>query len=197
MNLLAHAYLTPAESPDLLVGNLTADWIKGRARKAMPEAIRVGFDLHRRIDVFTDGHPATARCAEFLEPRWNRYAPILVDVFFDHILACNWSRFSSQSRGGFIETVYAALRRRVHLLPHLAQYGVHMMIADDWLTAYSTLDGIRLTLTRMSSRLQSRGHSIELAPATEEFARFFSEFDSGFDRLIADFRIRAHSPCAA
>src|SRR5690348_2335198 len=38
MNLLAHTLLSPP-SPPILVGNLTADWVKGRARLALPAAL--------------------------------------------------------------------------------------------------------------------------------------------------------------
>jgi acyl carrier protein phosphodiesterase len=56
MNLLAHALLSPP-NPAILVGNMTADWVKGKARHALPAEIRIGMQLHQAIDVFTDTHP--------------------------------------------------------------------------------------------------------------------------------------------
>ena len=66
MNHLAHAFLSPLNDAQILVGNLSADWIKGRARRSLPEGIQLGMDLHRRIDVFTDTHPLVAQSADRL-----------------------------------------------------------------------------------------------------------------------------------
>ena len=51
MNLLAHALLSP-DVPAVMVGNLTADWVKGRARQVLPAGVRRGMVLHGRIDEF-------------------------------------------------------------------------------------------------------------------------------------------------
>ena len=176
MNLLAHAILSP-DDPGILVGNLTADWIKGRARLEMPAELRAGFELHRRIDSFTDTHPHAAACAELLDPQWGRYSPVLVDIFFDHLLAQAWQDHCVCDRKLFILCVYAALRDRVNLLPPRAQYAAHMMMADDWLSCYATLDGIGLSLTRISSRLN---HGIELAPAVRDFVSHRAAFEQAF-----------------
>ncbi len=68
MNLLAHALLSPAD-PGILIGNLTADWIKGRARNALPRDLRAGIALHRQIDAFTDTHALVEQCSELLTGR--------------------------------------------------------------------------------------------------------------------------------
>jgi acyl carrier protein phosphodiesterase len=188
MNLLAHALLSPPAAPGVLVGNLTADWVKGRARLALPEDMRAGMAIHHRIDVFTDTHPAVHACVERLAPRWQRYAPVLVDIFFDHVLSVRWDRFGHGDRADFIARTYDALRPRVHLLPARAQYASNALLADDWLTAYATLDGIALSLTRLSTRL---GHGIELAPAVADFVEHRALFDATFDAFFPALRRHA------
>src|SRR3954462_12933413 len=109
MNLLAHALLSPPD-PGMLVGNLVADWVKGRARLALPPALRAGMALHQRIDTFTDTHPLVERCCDLLSPAWGRYSPVLVDIFFDHALCAAWGDFCTRGREGLIADTYAALR---------------------------------------------------------------------------------------
>ena len=178
MNLLAHALLTPPGDDDLLVGNLTADWIKGRARLAFPQLLS-GFALHRYIDAFADTHPAMLRAVGALEPRWNRYAPVLADVLFDHVLAASWPHPTPLP--AFTGQIYGCLRAALPTLPPRAQHAACAMIADDWLTAYASLDGIRLALTRMSARL---AHGIELAPAVETFLEHQRLFAAAFHELL-------------
>ncbi|HVT80206.1 MAG TPA: ACP phosphodiesterase [Phycisphaerae bacterium] len=191
MNLLAHALLSPSNDPAALFGNLTADWVKGRARLTLPEPIRRGMEIHQRIDAFTDLHPLVHRCTDLLEPNWARYSPILVDVFFDHVLSLEWHRHSVHAREHTIATAYAALRQHKHLLPERAEYAVNALLADDWLSTYATLDGIALSLSRMSTRLQSRGHDIELAPAVRDFQTVQPQFHAAFEEFFP--QLRAHA----
>ena len=57
MNYLAHAYLS-FNIPEILVGNLISDFVKGKRKLDYPPGIRTGITLHRAIDTFTDTHPA-------------------------------------------------------------------------------------------------------------------------------------------
>ena len=57
MNFLAHTYLS-CSNEDLLVGNFLADFMKNKDIESLPSNILKGIDLHRKIDSFTDSHPA-------------------------------------------------------------------------------------------------------------------------------------------
>jgi len=191
MNLLSHALLSPAE-PGQLVGNLIADWVKGRARHALPADFRTGMELHRRIDAFTDTHAIVERCSALLAPRWGRYAPVLVDIFFDHCLSVQWAQHSATRRQTFIAGVYETLRVHRALLPERAHYAVGALLADDWFNKYATLDGIGLVLTRLAARLR---HGIELAPAVDDFRVHQHAFDEGFAAFFP--LVRAHVQAGA
>ena len=84
MNYLAHLYLS-GNNADLLLGNFIADHLKGADRKRIyPEAIKRGIALHRRIDTFTDAHPVVAESKVRVREQFGKYAPVIVDVFYDH-----------------------------------------------------------------------------------------------------------------
>ncbi len=180
MNFLAHAYLSPPE-PGVLVGNVVADFVKGRVRHTLPADLQQGIRLHRRIDAFTDLHPLVLRCAEILADRWGRYATILVDIFFDHCLAAQWPSYSPQPRPEFVQQVYLHLRAYQPCLPARAGLAVHALTGDDWLNSYASLDGIAWALMRLSRRLR---HDIELAPAVDDFAAHRAEFDAAFEAFF-------------
>jgi acyl carrier protein phosphodiesterase len=192
MNLLAHALLSPPQ-PAILVGNLTADWVKGKARHTLPEDIRLGMHLHQAIDSFTDTHPLVEHCCSLLSEKWERYSPVLVDIFFDHILSIHWPRYCTLPRDRFIARIYAVLRAHHHLLPPRAQYAASALLADDWLSTYATLDGIALSLSRLSTRLQ---HGIELAPAVADLRVHQLAFEDAFHRFFPDLQKHVESRLA-
>ena len=49
-------------------------------------------NLHRKIDLFPDQSDIFRKSAAMINPKQRRFARILVDIYFDHILAKLWSQ---------------------------------------------------------------------------------------------------------
>src|ERR1700744_5259410 len=96
MNYLAHAYLS-FNQPEILVGNMISDFVKGKKRFDFNTTIQKGIALHRSIDTFTDDHAATKKAKEFLKPAVGLYAGAFIDVVYDHFLALDKNEFSNQT----------------------------------------------------------------------------------------------------
>src|SRR5215831_13515757 len=99
MNWLAHAFLS---KPDIefCLGNLLAYLIRGRDRMAMTAAFLQGVRQHQAIDAFTDSHPVVQRSRARISG-YRHATGILVDVFYDHFLARDWNRHSTEPLEAF------------------------------------------------------------------------------------------------
>lgn len=182
MNLLAHAALS-GDDDGRIVGGLVADLIKGPVSDDLPGTIADGIRLHRRVDVFTDAHPVTARSRDRLRPRWGRYSGIVVDLAYDYCLSRTWDRHREGTLPGFVGRVYRALEASAPSLPGRIGGYARVMIREDWLTSYGTWEGMELALRRISSRLKRPVGLAEAvvdvrraeAELTADFAEFFPE----------------------
>src|SRR5437868_2883707 len=96
MNFLAHAWLS-FHQPEILVGNMISDFIKGKKRFDYIEAVQKGIMLHRNIDTFTDEHEATKQAKQFFKPAVGLYAGAFIDVAYDHFLANDTNEFSNEN----------------------------------------------------------------------------------------------------
>jgi hypothetical protein len=108
MNYLAHAYLS-FHQPQILVGNMISDFVKGKKQFDYPPTVQQGIRLHRNIDTFTDQHPATKKAKEFLKPAVGPYSGAFVDVVYDHFLARDKTHFSETGLQDFAKEVYTQL----------------------------------------------------------------------------------------
>src|SRR4026208_598678 len=107
MNWLAHLYLSEP-TPAFRIGNLLPDLVPASELVDLPGDFRRGVEQHRRIDAFTDSHPIVRRSMNRVSPPFRRFAGVLVDVFYDHILAREWNSFSSGPLSEFAQEVYSS-----------------------------------------------------------------------------------------
>jgi acyl carrier protein phosphodiesterase len=181
VNYLAHLLLAE-QTAESLIGNLAGDFVKGRIGDDVSPGIAAGIRHHRRVDAFTDSHPSVAAFRRVLIPEHGHYARVIADVFFDHFLAGDFTRYASEPLDEFLQRVYAAIDPHADELPGRLRIVYPRMRDEAWLESYQSIDGIRLALGGISHRLSRRP---QLAPAVHflrdpdtraELERLFHEF---------------------
>jgi len=185
MNFLAHLLL--AENSDASrIGNLLGDFARGSidelAKTYPPELVR-GIRMHRAVDSYTDSHQIFKRARNLLAAERRRFAGIIVDIFFDHYLSCHWLDYCDQPLDRFIREVYHTIdahpewrtERFARIYPSMKQ--------ENWLMAYSSLEGIALTLKRVSTR----SHRVtKIAEGTQDLHENYQEFERCFRDFMPD-----------
>ncbi len=140
MNYLAHAYLS-FDDEQILVGNMLGDYIKGTLALAQfPENIKHGIILHRKIDFYTDAHPAVKAAQNLFRADYGKYSGIFVDTVFDHYLA-NDPRFfvNEKSLFDFSQTAYTTIEKHLNHCPNGFKNLFGYMKGDNWFYNYRTL----------------------------------------------------------
>ena len=184
MNFLAHALLSGSDA-DILLGNLMADFLGAgeKIHHQLPQVQR-GIAWHYQIDRFMDSHPLVAQGRARLFPEYRHYSAVLVDVFYDHLLARNWDSFSAVPLSEFAPWVYRTLETRRDECPESFAQIIPHLISDDWLRGYAVDEGVLHALTR----LQKRGtRGVMLTQAWDDFdgqrALFEAEFREFFPQI--------------
>lgn len=155
MNYLGHAFLSFGNS-EILTGNMIGDHVKGRmALEHFPAGIRKGIELHRKIDEYTDHHPAIARAKLLFREDYGLYAGAITDTVFDHFLANDPKYFASaDALMEFTQKTYAMVEEnREHLPEQFAAYFPHMK-SYNWLYGYRSMKGVEKSLGGLARRAQ-------------------------------------------
>jgi len=180
MNFLAHAFLSNGDG-DILLGNLMADFLRPGTPIPNREGVKRGVAWHYQIDRFMDSHPVVARGRARLFPHYRHYSAVLIDLFYDHLLATSWNRWSQTPLEQFAPQVYGQLTQRLDDMPERMREVVPAMIEGDWLCAYAREDGIRYALTRIQRRA-SKGEG--LGRAWGDFSASRSLYEAEFDEFM-------------
>jgi acyl carrier protein phosphodiesterase len=190
MNYLAHLFLAEP-TPDSLLGNLLADFVKRPALAALSPGIQAGVRMHRQVDFFTDCHPLVQRSIGRISARWGWFSGILIDVYYDHLLAVNWARYSGEPLRHFVGCTYRELSAGIKSVPDEMERHVSQLIESDRLYSYRSRAGIAEALRCLSLRIRQRipqcDVRVELAlpDLIDLHATIASDFEVFFPQLIA------------
>jgi acyl carrier protein phosphodiesterase len=184
MNFLAHIYLS-GDNEFIKIGNFMADGIRGKQFENFPEEIQKGILLHRAIDTFTDAHPVFRKSTKRLHERYHHYAGVIVDIFYDHFLAKNWSNYSDEDLEEYVTRFYQSMYTNHDLLSERAKGILPYMEKQNWLSSYQSIDGIHEILSRMDRRTDNNSN---MRFASEELKEYYSEFEQEFSSFFEDIK---------
>lgn len=185
MNYLGHAYLSFGNA-NILTGNMIGDHVKGTlvAHEKYPEEIWKGIALHRKIDEFSDEHPATKRAKVFFREDYGLYAGAIMDTLYDHFLANDPKIFAdAQALNTFSVKVYDQLEQNQEWFPErFAIYFPHMR-EHNWLYGYRAIKGMERALNGLHRRA---GHMPPPQKAYEIFVANYYHLNQCYFELIDD-----------
>ena len=172
-----------------MLGGVLADFVRPAQVATLPEEVQAGIRLHRQIDGFTDRHVIVQRSIGRISGTVGWFAGIVIDVYYDHLLAREWPLYSEESLRPFADRAYAALET----LPPIEGEGANFIrrfIEDDRLLKYATREGIGETLSRLSDRIAARipRQAVRLESAMPELiaadAQLAADFHTFYPELM-------------
>lgn len=191
MNWLAHTLLSE-DDVEFQLGNLLADIVRGASRESLGQQFLLGTARHKAIDAFTDAHPIVRRSRARLSAAHRRFSGVIMDVYYDHLLAAHWNEYADMSLDRFTADFYTAVNRASLPLPSEAQRVLERIASHDLLGSYRQLQGVERSLRRISTGLQARWHKsfeleaavIELEAQRDAYERDFAEFFPQLQRHV-------------
>lgn len=182
MNFLAHTYMSD-NNTKIAIGNLIGDMVKGDAWKHYERDVSIGLQHHRAIDHFTDKHPVFLKTRELVKPYFNRYSGIVVDIYYDHFLARDWSEYHPQDLQKFVNQLYKSLVLFYPSLPPRGQRIVPFMIIRNWLGTYGHFGPLHQIFLGMHRRTQEMG---SMNRAVEILQKHYTQIEENFKEFFPD-----------
>ena len=190
MNHLAHALLADAGGVEFALGSALGDFVRGRPDPDWPEARRAGLRFHRAIDHYTDAHPEVVAARNAFEPPLRRYAGIVLDIWFDHLLVRGWARLNpDEPLTPFARRWLAMLDARATDLPEALRGFLAWMHAHGLPQAYGDAAMLEVVFHGLARRLSRPSPVGDALPALRDRAETLQRhFDAFFPELIVHAR---------
>jgi len=152
MNYLGHLYFSN-DDPELMLANLYGDFVKGRDLSSYPDIVQQGISLHRRIDHYIDSHPAVLELLHGLYAELPKIAGVAVDLYFDHLLAKNWTQYNPQPLSDFLQRFYDSIDFTSKGYSDHFQHMIRKLVESDWISSYARLEGLDKACRGVSARI--------------------------------------------
>lgn len=195
MNYLGHLYFSD-NYPPLMLANLFGDFVKGKDYSYLPKIVQKGVCLHREIDDFIDHHPLVTEVRLRLYKELPKVAGIAMDLYFDHLLAKNWSSYHKKSLTQFVDDFFKFALQEENLtfqqinFKYPSQF-IHLltnMKENNWIEGYEKIEGLDMASKGLSKRIsfpnklnQSECVFLEHQPAIyEAFHQYMIDAQSYF-----------------
>jgi acyl carrier protein phosphodiesterase len=162
VNFLAHLWLTDRAGLPL-AGAILGDVLRGALPPQMPEPLARSVQLHRRVDAHTDRHPRVVAARATFAPGPRRYAGIVLDLLFDHVLAQEWSAYSAQALPDFAARAAREVGHGRAWFEHAGQAAPEPESFAALLQSYATGRGIERAIERTAHRLRQPQGMLEAA----------------------------------
>lgn len=186
MNYLSHALLS-GPNDEILTGNMMGDSVKGNTfNTKYSKSISDGIVLHRFIDNYMDTHPLIKIGKKRIWPNYRHYAGVVMDLYYDHLLAKNWSRFSDISIDEFAQETYHRLEIHWDVMPEEAKMVIGHMIRKNWLGNYNSLEALTRTFQNMSKRTKFISH---METAVDDLSKYYEVYNDEFLSFFEEMKI--------
>lgn len=162
-----------------------ADGIRGNNYLDYPEEIKKGIILHRYIDTFTDANETFRISKHRLHERYGHYSGVIVDILYDHFLAKNWTKYCDEPLEDFVANFYKSLKDNFDVLTPKTQRILPIMIEQNWLESYATVEGISKILFQMDYRTKFKS---KMQFSVEELKEFYEDFENEFTLFFEELR---------
>ncbi|QJY41328.1 DUF479 domain-containing protein [Vibrio cholerae] len=183
MNFLAHLHIAHHRQ-SILLGNLLGDIVIGDPTEQDPQSLVQGIRLHRWVDAYIDSHFVMKAAKSLFPSQQQRFAPLALDLFWDHCLVNTWSNWHAEPLGQFPPHAQQGIAEEsTSFLPEGFVRVNRAMWQGEWLAYYAELADIRYALSKMAQR-SPRKHP--LAYSAQGLEDNYTELQARFAVMYPD-----------
>jgi acyl carrier protein phosphodiesterase len=181
MNFLTHLYFSndsTANNIGLVIGNTA----KGNYLSKYSIEILKGIEIDMQIRNFEERNPVFQRSLQrIINTKYSKYASFIINVFYDHLLAKNWGKYSKVSLEEFGEKIYGVILSNQSIYPYKIRKYSQEMISKKWISCISSIEGTHQYLKLLS---KTERFTTNLDQALFELIENYQQYNKDFEEYF-------------
>jgi acyl carrier protein phosphodiesterase len=187
MNFLTTLYFAQENNEGIATGLIIGNTAKPNYLAKYNVDILKGILLETKIREFSEKHEAFVNSASRLSTKYAKHRNYVINIFFDHLLASNWQKYSNQNLEEFADKIYQLIVENMNLCPYKIRKYSPEMINKKWITGLSTLDGTHQYVNMLFKKERfSTNLEYALFELSESYNLYKEDFEKYFEALISE-----------
>lgn len=141
MNFLTTLYFAQDNTEGMATGLIVGNAAKPNYLSKYNVDILKGILLETKIREFSEKNEFFINSCLRLSTKYAKHKNYVVNIFYDHLLASNWQKYSGQNLEEFAEKLYQLFVDNISLYPYKIRKYTPEMVSKKWITGLTTLDG--------------------------------------------------------
>ncbi len=193
MNHLVNLYLS-RNLGEKMLGCLIGEIVRTSNFDKYTQGIIDGIELNKKIAQFVKDHPVYERSKEKLNPKYSKHASKIIDIFYDHFLAANWSKYSNDTLESFAKDSYRFIEENHGILPYKLRKLTSVMVHNNWLVNYASVQGIHSFMREITRR---DTFQTNLEYSLEDLINQYNDFKADFEEIFPQLVQYVHDTIAS
>jgi acyl carrier protein phosphodiesterase len=182
MEILLNAHFS-CHNPETMVGSfLGGNYVNNHNNKFAPN-IEHGQLISFSIDEFIENHPVCQKSLDLLSPRARKYNRIILRLYYDHLLAKNWDKYSDVDYNTFCNEILSVLKTQNHFFPYKPKRVANRIIKKNLVSKLGTINGLNEYVQDMT-RYNSYNSSI--TESIGDLVKNYDSFNKDFETIFPE-----------
>ena len=144
------------------------------------DEIMKGILLAEKIRSFTENNDFVKASQNRLSTKHSKHKDFIIQVFYDHLLASNWEKYSTLPLENFSERIYTNIMENIILFPYKIRKFSPEMISKKWISGLTTIEGTHRYVNMLFKKerfTNNLEHSLfELVEGYQDYKKDFEQY---------------------
>ncbi|MFL5729897.1 MAG: ACP phosphodiesterase [Cytophagaceae bacterium] len=183
MNFLTHLFFS-TDSVDNTRGLIIGNTAKENHLSKYNLDILKGIALDMQISNFSEDNPAFNNSRQRINSKYLAFSSFLVNIFYDHLLAKNWDKYSTVSMEEFSGKIYETITTHRNSFPYKIRKFAPEMVRNKWIEGIKSIEGTHQYINSISKNERfSKNLDQALFELTENYQDYRNDFEEYFAAL--------------
>ncbi|MBX9853629.1 MAG: acyl carrier protein phosphodiesterase [Cytophagaceae bacterium] len=189
MSSLNTLFFSENKSENFTTGLIIGNGARQNYISRYNDEILKGILLAEKIRDFTENNEFVKASQNRLSTKHSKHKDFIIQVFYDHLLASNWEKYSSLPIEAFSEKIYNNIMENIILFPYKIRKFSPEMISKKWIGGLTTIEGTHRYVNMLFKKerfTNNLEHSLfELVESYQDYKKDFEQYFESLQVTIA------------
>ncbi|HSZ25512.1 MAG TPA: ACP phosphodiesterase [Cytophagaceae bacterium] len=180
MEIIVNAFFSK-HNPEIMVGSFLGVGYLYNHNHTFNATIGKGQEISKTIDEFINHNAICQRSMCLLSPKAKKYGNTILRLYYDHLLAKNWTNYSEISYENFCIEIVSILKSHNSLFPYKPKRMANRIIKKNTILNIQTINGLFEYIQEMT---RYNSYNATITESIGDLVKNYDSFNRDFEEVF-------------